>query len=67
MASLIELRQVFCQECEEQLEDLTDGLTALEGSEDFSNLDPEIINRMFRAVHSVKGGAASFSLDAIKL
>jgi two-component system chemotaxis sensor kinase CheA len=65
MASLIELRQVFFQECEEQLEDLTDGLTALEGSEDFSNLDPEIINRMFRAVHSVKGGAASFSLDAI--
>ncbi|MGJ8590867.1 MAG: chemotaxis protein CheA, partial [Yoonia sp.] len=63
--SLTELRQIFFQECEEQLEDLTDGLNALEAVADGSNPDPDEVNSMFRAVHSIKGGAASFSLDAI--
>jgi two-component system, chemotaxis family, sensor kinase CheA len=65
MSSLTELRQIFFQECEEQLEDLTDGLNALEAVADGSNPDPDEVNSMFRAVHSIKGGAASFSLDAI--
>ena len=65
MASLDELRQIFFQECEEQLEELTDGLSELESLQTDSDPDPETINRMFRAVHSIKGGAASFSLDAI--
>ena len=63
MSSLIELREIFFQECEEQLEDLTDGLNALDAAPE--DADPDQINRMFRAVHSIKGGAASFSLDAI--
>lgn len=65
MASLNELRQIFFQECEEQLEELTDGLSELELLQPDHEPDPETINRMFRAVHSIKGGAASFSLDAI--
>jgi two-component system, chemotaxis family, sensor kinase CheA len=65
MSSLTELTQIFFQECEEQLEDLTDGLNALEAVADGSNPDPDEVNSMFRAVHSIKGGAASFSLDAI--
>ncbi|MFT6088356.1 chemotaxis protein CheA [Sulfitobacter sp.] len=63
MTSLIELREIFFQECEEQLEDLTDGLNALDAAPE--DVDPDQINGMFRAVHSIKGGAASFSLDAI--
>ncbi|SEM75726.1 chemotaxis protein CheA [Palleronia pelagia] len=65
MASLSELRQVFFQECEDQLEELTDGLAEIEDLGSGDSPDPETINRMFRAVHSIKGGAASFSLDAI--
>ncbi|SHJ25784.1 two-component system, chemotaxis family, sensor kinase CheA [Palleronia salina] len=65
MASLSELRQVFFQECEDQLEELTDGLAEIEDLGPGDAPDPETINRMFRAVHSIKGGAASFSLEAI--
>ncbi|SFS57569.1 two-component system, chemotaxis family, sensor kinase CheA [Sulfitobacter marinus] len=65
MSSLTELRAIFFQECEEQLEDLTDGLNAIEAEVEETSPDPDQVNSMFRAVHSIKGGAASFSLDAI--
>jgi two-component system chemotaxis sensor kinase CheA len=54
-----ELRQIFFQECEEQLSELETGLLEIEGG----GTDPEIVNGVFRAVHSVKGGAGAFALE----
>lgn len=53
------VKVVFFQECEELLGDLEIGLLALESGE----ADGETINAVFRAVHSVKGGAGAFGLD----
>jgi two-component system chemotaxis sensor kinase CheA len=53
------IKQTFFQECEEQLAELETGLLAIEGGQ----TDLETINAVFRAVHSVKGGAGAFHLD----
>jgi two-component system chemotaxis sensor kinase CheA len=53
------IRQTFFQECDEQLTELEDGLLAIEREEG----DLETINAVFRAVHSIKGGAGAFGLD----
>jgi two-component system chemotaxis sensor kinase CheA len=53
------IKQTFFQECEEQLAELESGLLAIEGGQS----DLETINAVFRAVHSVKGGAGAFHLD----
>ncbi len=53
------IRQTFFQECEEQLAELETGLLAMQGGA----LDSETVNAVFRAVHSVKGGAGAFGLD----
>lgn len=55
------IRRVFFQECEEQLAELESGLMAI----DDGACDAETINRVFRAVHSIKGGASIFDLDGI--
>ena len=55
------LRQIFFQECEEQLAELESGLLEIEGG----GQDPEIVNAVFRAVHSIKGGAGAFALDEL--
>lgn len=55
------LRQIFFQECEEQLAELESGLLEIEGGGE----DPEIVNAVFRAVHSIKGGAGAFALDEL--
>jgi two-component system chemotaxis sensor kinase CheA len=61
MDSLADIKQTFFQECEEQLAELETGLLALqEGAR-----DSETVNAVFRAVHSVKGGAGAFSLDEL--
>jgi two-component system chemotaxis sensor kinase CheA len=53
------IRQTFFQECDEQLVELETGLVAMnEGA-----ADPETVNAVFRAVHSIKGGAGAFRLD----
>ncbi|MEM6896896.1 MAG: chemotaxis protein CheA [Pseudomonadota bacterium] len=49
----------FFQECEELLEDLADGLEALRSGQ----ATPDSFNAVFRAVHSIKGGAAAFGLS----
>jgi two-component system chemotaxis sensor kinase CheA len=55
------IRQTFFQECEEQLAELETGLLAMqEGTS-----DSETVNAVFRAVHSVKGGAGAFGLDSL--
>src|SRR5579859_3692862 len=53
------IKATFFQECEELLADLEAGLLALEGGD----TDPETVNAVFRAVHSIKGGAGAFKLD----
>lgn len=58
---MMEIRASFFVECEELLENLQDSLTLL----DEGDSDPEIINIVFRAVHSIKGGAGAFGLDAL--
>lgn len=58
---MAEIRASFFIECEELLEALQDGLETIESGED----DPETINVVFRAVHSIKGGAGAFGLEAL--
>ena len=66
MSTLDDIRQTFFQECDELLEALNDGLTALEEALDSgAGEDPEIVNAVFRAVHSIKGGAAAFGLEQL--
>ncbi len=61
MDHLEAIKQTFFQECEEQLAELESGLLAIEDG----NHHPEIINAVFRAVHSIKGGAAAFGYDEL--
>lgn len=51
----------FFQECDELIEQLVDALDDPE----FAATDPNPLNAAFRAVHSIKGGAASFGLDQL--
>jgi two-component system, chemotaxis family, sensor kinase CheA len=53
------IKQTFFQECEEQLGELESGLLAIQDGDS----DPETVNAVFRAVHSIKGGAGAFNLD----
>ena len=55
------IKQTFFQECEEQLAELETGLLAIDGGDH----DPETVNAVFRAVHSIKGGAGAFKLDEL--
>jgi two-component system chemotaxis sensor kinase CheA len=55
------IRQTFFQECEEQLNETETGLLALEIGE----ADSETVNAVFRAVHSIKGGAAAFKFERL--
>ncbi|WP_303703306.1 chemotaxis protein CheA [Brevundimonas naejangsanensis] len=55
------IKATFFQECEELLADLEGNLLTLESG----STDIEVINAVFRAVHSVKGGAGAFGLEAL--
>ena len=56
-----DIRDTFFQECEDLLEALSDGLGLMgEGQ-----TDVETVNAVFRAVHSIKGGAGAFALEAL--
>ncbi|NIZ13832.1 chemotaxis protein CheA [Phaeobacter sp. HF9A] len=55
------IQDTFFEECEELLEAMDEGLTAVEGGDH----DPEVVNAIFRAVHSIKGGAGAFGLDEL--
>lgn len=59
MDTMAAIKQTFFQECEEQLAELESGLLAIERGEG----DLETVNAVFRAVHSIKGGAGAFGLD----
>ncbi len=55
------IKQTYFQECDELLASLEEGLLALEAGEG----DSDTINAVFRAVHSVKGGAGAFGFEAM--
>ena len=55
------IKATFFQECAELLADLEAKLLVLESGQ----TDTETINAVFRAVHSVKGGAGAFGLEAL--
>jgi two-component system, chemotaxis family, sensor kinase CheA len=53
--------QIFVSESEELLEDMEQALLALENSPN----DSDLINRIFRAAHTIKGSAGLFGFDEI--
>ncbi|USH02876.1 chemotaxis protein CheA [Grimontia kaedaensis] len=57
-----QLRRIFYEECRENLEVLERELLALDPD---SDVDLDIINTIFRAAHSIKGGGATFNLNEI--
>lgn len=58
---LDQLRSVFFEEAEEGLAVMESGLLRL----DEGSRDPELINSIFRAAHSIKGGSGTFGFDAL--
>ena len=61
MASMNSIRDTFFEECEELLEALAEGLALIQDDAH----DGETVNAVFRAVHSIKGGAGAFALTAL--
>ncbi|MGE4519903.1 MAG: chemotaxis protein CheW [Desulfobacteraceae bacterium] len=59
-----ETLQMYVEESLEHLGDIETDLLALE--EQGEEIDDELINNVFRAAHSVKGGAGFMGLDVIK-
>ncbi|HHH13233.1 MAG TPA: chemotaxis protein CheA, partial [Thiolapillus brandeum] len=57
---LSEFLDVFLEECFEGLEAMESGLLHLD-----EGTDPEEINTIFRAAHSIKGGSAAFGFDQV--
>ncbi len=55
------IRDTVFEECEELLEALVEGLSSMEQDPD----DMDVVNAVFRAVHSIKGGAGAFALDRL--
>lgn len=58
-----EMLQMFLEESQEHLSGLEPDLLELEKTKD--NPEQELINRIFRAVHSLKGSAGFFGFDTI--
>ncbi|PSB41945.1 histidine kinase [filamentous cyanobacterium Phorm 6] len=56
------IMRLFIEEAKEHLDTLENGLVDLKST----MKDPESLQEMFRAAHSVKGGAAMLSLDSIR-
>jgi two-component system, chemotaxis family, sensor kinase CheA len=61
MSTMNSIRDTFFEECEDLLADLADGLSKMQAG----TADPETVNAVFRAVHSVKGGAGAFQLTEL--
>jgi two-component system chemotaxis sensor kinase CheA len=59
--SMADIRDTFFLECEDLLEALSDGLTLIADGE----TDSDTVNAVFRAVHSIKGGAGAFALEGL--
>ena len=57
-----EIQAIFFVECEESLAAAEQGLAACKAG----TQDPDTINAIFRAVHSIKGGAGAFGFGALQ-
>lgn len=60
-----DIRVTFFQECEELVEALNDGLDEIDEALEDGQAEPETVNAVFRAVHSIKGGAGAFKLETL--
>lgn len=56
-----QFHQVFFEECFEGLEVMESGLLNL----DTGDIDPEVINTIFRGAHSIKGGSGTFGFNDV--
>lgn len=65
MSSSNDIRATFFQECDDLLESLDDGLCEIDEGVADESFDIETVNAVFRAVHSIKGGAAAFGLEEL--
>jgi len=61
MDDLAQFKQTFFSECEELLGDLEGHLMALQAGEG----DNGTLNAVFRAIHSIKGGAGAFGFERL--
>ena len=59
-----ETLRIFLDEAREHLEGIESDLLLIEKTRE--NVDKETVNKVFRAVHSVKGGAGFFGFEKIK-
>ncbi len=58
-------KEEFLAEAEDILEDLNQQLILMEGMLDEGNVDPDIVNAIFRGVHSLKGLSGMFGFEGI--
>lgn len=65
MSANSDIRTTFFQECDELLEAMTDGLAEIDAATRGGVQDREVLNAVFRAVHSIKGGAGAFGLNEL--
>ena len=61
MDDLAQFKQTFFAECEELLGDMEGHLMALQSGEGDNNT----LHAVFRAIHSIKGGAGAFGFDRL--
>ncbi len=61
MSSMDDLKKTFFDECDEAMQQIEVGLTDIREG----NSSDDTINAVFRAVHSVKGGAGIFGFEAL--
>ncbi len=54
----------FIEESEEHLDGIEDDLLAIEQAG--ADVDPDVVNEVFRALHTIKGGAGFLALNVIK-
>src|SRR5437016_11548563 len=59
-----ELVEDYLAECREHLADIETDLLAMEQAG--AGIDEQLVNRVFRAAHSIKGGAGFFDLNKIR-
>ena len=59
-----EILQSFIDESREHLADIENDLLTIE--EDGEDIDEDLVNKVFRAAHSIKGGAGFMGLEVIK-
>jgi len=58
-----EIQKIFFQECEEALTQIEEGLLACQSG----NAEDDTVNCIFRAVHSIKGGAGAFDFTGLQV